>query len=427
VANSTSKPRRLKLYTEQSPAANRPPIEASRRLPTALPRNDQKHLAERLEAVLLAGAEIVGCNAAALYLLDDATTELRLRCSWGLPVDRPAATRPLQGALADLEALLGHAVVLRDDNLMSMWNVPEDFPAAVCVPVSSPTTILGTIWVFSSEKRDFNDRQTNILEVVAGRLALEVERETFLRPQADAMELRTQLAAAERLQRNELPTIAPLLDGWDLAGWTAQAGNVGGAFHDWFCLPDGLLAAAVGWASQPGVAGALTAGAVKTAIRSHARYHREAQRVLPQVNLTLWTGSAGDRRAEAFLGFIETATGRVSCASAGRPSVVLLRGDVPQSLCPRSIGLGEGPEADFVPFDYQLQSGDALVVFTDNFREANGGRGQPFGQTGLADAFQGEHDLSAADLLAVARTVLDDQAGAQVGDRSILVIKRTTA
>ena len=107
---------------------------------------------------------------------------------------------------------------------------------------------------------------------------MELERETLPAAAADATELQKQLAAAERLQRNELPTIAPLLDGWELAGWTAQADNVGGAFHDWFCLPDGLLAAAVGRAGQQGIAGAMTAAPVKTAIRSHARYHREARR-----------------------------------------------------------------------------------------------------------------------------------------------------
>ena len=49
-------------------------------------REDQKHLAARLEAVLRAGAEAVGGDAIALYLLDEATTELKLRCSWGLPL-----------------------------------------------------------------------------------------------------------------------------------------------------------------------------------------------------------------------------------------------------------------------------------------------------------------------------------------------------
>ncbi len=54
-------------------------------------------LAERLESVLKGGAEAIGCQAAALYLLDDATSELKLRSSWGLPRRRLAdPARPLR-------------------------------------------------------------------------------------------------------------------------------------------------------------------------------------------------------------------------------------------------------------------------------------------------------------------------------------------
>ena len=145
-------------------------------VPLAPQPQQSKHLAERLEAVLRGGAMALDCQAAALYLLDDATSQLKLRSCWGLPLDRLAAPpRPLQGSIADLEALLGHAVVLEDSDVMRHWRVPEDFPAAVCVPVSTPTMILGTLWVFSERKRDFNDRQTNILEIVAGRVAADLE------------------------------------------------------------------------------------------------------------------------------------------------------------------------------------------------------------------------------------------------------------
>ena len=111
-----------------------------------------------------------------------------------------------------------------------MWNMPEDFPAAVCVPVSTPTTLLGTLWVFCNEKRDFNDRETNIVEVVAGRLASDLEREMLLRAGTDGAELQKQVAAAERLQRNELPTISPLLEGWSVAVGRARPRGLGERF-----------------------------------------------------------------------------------------------------------------------------------------------------------------------------------------------------
>jgi sigma-B regulation protein RsbU (phosphoserine phosphatase) len=143
--------------------------------------DETRQLAARLEAVLRGGAEAVNCQAAALYLLDDATSELKLRSSWGLPIRRLLAEpRPLANQLADLEAMLGHAVVLSDPEMFGLWRVPEECGAAVCVPVSSPTMPLGTLWIFSDEPRDFSSVETNLIEVIAGRLASDLERQMLL-------------------------------------------------------------------------------------------------------------------------------------------------------------------------------------------------------------------------------------------------------
>jgi len=396
-------------------------------VPLAPHPDEQTHLAARLEAVLKGGTEAVGCHAAALYLLDEATTKLKLRSSWGLPPDRLAdSARPLQGALADLEAMLGHAVVLGNVDLLQYWNPPEDFPSAVCVPVSTPTTILGTLWVFSDEKRDFSDRQTNIIEVVAGRLAADLEREMLMREGVDAVELKRQLAAAERMQRNQLPTIPPLLDGWDVAGWTAQAQSVGGDFFDWFGLPDGLVAAAVGDVLNQGIEAALAASTVKAALRSHGQYQRNADALLRQVNLALWRGSAGDQFASLFCGLLETATGRVRYGLAGDCSVVLVRPGGCKSLSRSSPPLGQSPETDYQEEECFLHPGEALMAFTDGFRDALDQHGRSLGEAGLAEPLTGQMSLAAKDLVCLARERLEAHAqDPERDDRTILVIKRT--
>ena len=389
--------------------------------------DEEKHLARRLEAVLQGGARAVDAHAAALYLLDEGTSELKLRSCWGLPrtrLTKPA--RPLQGALADLEALLGHAVVVEDVAIMRRWNVPEEFASAVCVPVSSPTTILGTLWIFSREKRDFNDHQTNMIEVVAGRLAADLEREMLLREGIDGANLKRQMVAAERLQRGGLPSISPLLDGWETAGWAAQAHAVGGDFFDWFCLPEGIMAVALGDAMDQGVEAALSANAVKTAFRAHAQYQRDIARLLAQVNLTLWTGSAGDQSANLFTGLVETAGGRVHFASAGQLGVILLRKNDWESMTQPSPPLGEGPETDYQQQHYELKQGESLVIFSDGFRDSLDHRGCPLGESGLAEPLAARAELPAEELVALARDRLEAHAAAPAErDRAILVIKRT--
>jgi len=426
MVNELLETRRALWQREAELAAGVPPVPHA---------EEEQHLAARLEAVLRGGALAVDCQAAALFLLDDATSHLKLRSSWGLPFDRlTAPARPLKGSVGDLEALLGHAVVLQDPELMQRWSVPEDFPAAVCVPVSTPTMLLGTLWVFCDRKRDFNDQQTNILEVVAGRLAADLERETLLREGLEAAQWKRQLAAAERLQRNQLPSLSPLLDGWQLSGWTAQSQAVGGDFHDWFCLPNGLLAVAVGDAAGRGIEAAMAATALKAEVRAHGRYHREAQQAVKQVNLTLWTGSAGDQFATLFYGLIETATGRISTAAAGDLGAILVRPDGWESLSHRSPPLGESPETEYEQFGYELQPGEALAIFTAGLRDARGAGNRLLGEAGVGEILVENLHLTADLMASLVRDRCDtgtvaSGAAAPPGsnDRTLLVIKRTHA
>ena len=388
----------------------------------------EKHLAARLQAVLQGGAQAVGCQAAALYLLDDATTCLKLRSSWGLPTERLThPPRPLQGALADLEALLGHAVVVDDRVRVPQWNPPEDFPIAVCVPVATPTTILGTLWLFSNQYCDLNDRKTNLVEVVAGRLAAELGREMLLRVASDAAQFDHQMADAQRLLRGQLPAIPPLLDGWDMAGWTGQAEPVGGQFFDWFSTPKGLLTLAVAQVAGRGLEAALTANAVRAALRAHAQYQHRADRLLNQLNLTLWTGSAGDQSASLFCALVEPHSGQLQFAVAGQTCILLLGHDGWTSLSQSGTPLGGDPEFTYRRCDHRLQPGQALLIAPAK-GTASEAHSESFDESQLAKVLIANLGRPAKDLLAAARN--RPGPGMQAtspSNRALLVLKRLEA
>jgi len=412
------------LRTQQALSEREAELAAG--VPVIVRSDERGYLASRLTSVLRGGAEAVGCQAAALYLLDDATTTLKLRSSWGLPRDRlTLPPRPLRGALADLEAMLGHAVVLEDTALFQQWNAPESYPAAACVPISTPTTILGTLWVFCNSRRDFNDRETNILEVVAGRLASDLEREILLHEGIDGTNLKRQLRAAERVQRNQLPTIPPMIQGWDLAGWSSQAETVGGNFYDWFSLPRGSVAFAVGDVAGRGIEAALIASTVKSALRSHGQYHRSANSLLGQVNLTLWTGSAGDQSASLACGFIDANSDRVRYASAGNAGLIVMRSARCESLSTDTPPLGQSPESSYRQNQCRLQPGDLMLVFSDGFRAGLNGDSPREKTANLAEAVTSRLALPAKEILRVALScVRDSDDKRHLGDRSVLVLKR---
>lgn len=137
-------------------------------------------LAQRLRDVLRGAVQGFGARAADLMLLDDATTELRSASTFGDKEALADRTRSLTHAHPDVVAMAGGAIVLEDADMVSEWSVPRPCSAAVCVPVASDATIHGTLWLYFASAQRFEDRQVQLVELIAGRLAVEIERHDML-------------------------------------------------------------------------------------------------------------------------------------------------------------------------------------------------------------------------------------------------------
>jgi serine phosphatase RsbU (regulator of sigma subunit) len=407
-------------------------------VPLTLRSDEPQHLAARLESTIKAGAQMLDCFAGALYTLDEATSQLKLRSSWGLPADRLSQpARPLATALADLEALLGHAIALANTESFRPWNVPEVCQAAVCVPVSSPTMPLGTLWFFCDRSRDFTAAQTNLAEVIAGRLATELDRALLLHEQVQAIGVLKQIEAASRQQQHALATVAPPIEGWEVAGWTAQTAALGGAVHEWRALPDGRLVLLVADCGDGGIAGALTAAALCSALcsecdhfcadRDHSRHEQsnDARAILLRLHELLAAASAGDQWAGAALAIVDAARGEIEIASAGRPTALVLKGDAPASLLLPTLPLGLVEPSSIRAMRTKLAPAETLVMYTRGFVEAGDEQGRPLDEAALSRVLWQARERTANELIEI---LCDRQEAHALRpgelDRSAVVIKR---
>lgn len=396
-------------------------------VPVAVRPDEQAHLAERLQSVLQGGAEAVHCDAAALYLLDESTSSLKLRAMWGLPQEKLLEEpRPLRGAMADLEALVGHAVALEDTALLPHWRCPEEeFGAAVCVPVSTSSTPLGTLWLFSRTQREFTASQTNLAEIIAGRLAADLEREMLLTVGAAAKHSDKQLEVAARWQQDRLPSVVPLLTEFEVSGWTQQAKSVGGDFHDWTVLPDGRLALAVGDAQGAPLQAGLNAAAVQAALRAHAGYRHDAPQLLSRLNDTLWQGSAGDQFASFGYVIINPETGEADLALAGKVAAMFIRENSREIFAADGAPLGTGFEPPLKTAKLLIEPGECLVLLSEGVRAATDQAGLRIGEAVMGATLRRHFTEPAESLAGWLRRLLDKAGSTEFeDDRTVLVCKR---
>lgn len=390
-------------------------------VPVTQRSDETAKLAERLESTLAAGAETVGAQAAALYLLDEATSQLKLRACYGLPKSRLVAPpRPLRGALADLEALLGHAVVLEDTELLAHWRCPEAYASAVCVPVSTPSTPLGTLWIFSETQRDFTPQQTNMIELAAGRIAADLEREMLLSAGMHTREVERDLHEASRWQEERLPTVAPVVDDWEIAGASEAAGKLSSEFFDWSIVSNGQLALAVADAHARGVSAGLSSAALQAALKAHEVHRHDAGKMLERINETLWTTSPGGQYASLFYGLVTPDTGEIEYAAAGRTSALIVheRGHI--LLADGAPPLGVDLEANVVLQRNVIPAGGLLLLASDGVLAATDATGRHWDELALAEFLQRQLNYSVDELLARLRQAL----GVCSTDRTLLLAKR---
>ncbi len=399
-------------------------------VPVTKREDEAKHLSERLEAVLHSGLQALGCKAGGLYLLDESTTQLKLRSAVGLPTERLLeAPRSLRGALADLEALVGHAVVLEDVASMPEWKCPENFAAAICVPVSSPSIPLGTLWFYHDEIRDFTDEQANMAEIIAGRLAADLEREMLLVAGTESKQIDQQLTKASRWQQVRLPAVTPMVDELDMAGWTGQKDALGGDFYDWTILNDGRIAITVGDAEGKSLEAGLSMASVQAASKSHAAYTHTPAQLLERVNETIWTTSVGDQFASFGYGLIDSKSGDVQLSLAGSVQGLHiqgneLRGRKAQWLSGNCGPLGSEPDTRFPQLAIRLELGEILVLLSQGVLAGMKGIRPSVMQSKIQACVQMASRLSAKEIGAKIEALLRQEGSLAGEDQTVLVVKR---
>ncbi len=384
--------------------------------------DEEQHLLDRLETALASGMQAVGGQGAALYVLDENTSELKLRACVGLPPSRLLdAARPLRGALADLEALLGHAVVIENTADLPHWHCPEDFASAVCVPVSSPSTPLGTLWIFGEKPRDYSSAETNMIEVIAGRIAADLEREMLLSAGEQSKTFERQLDDAVQWQEEHLPSVAPVIDDWQVAGATEASQELASEFFDWSVLNDGRLAVAVGDAHGKSVAAGLSTAVLQGALKAHSNYRHEAKDMLQRVNETLWTSSPGGQFASLGYGLILPEKGQLEWSSAGRVGAVLVEREGHLMLTGELSPLGAELDVKVWQRQCEVARGGALVLFSDGVLSTSDARGALWNDAAVAEFVRWHLHLPAKELLAQLQAALGP---VRERDRTLLIVKR---
>ncbi len=343
--------------------------QASLATDVAVTRNkdEGKEIADRLESILASSCTSIKATAAAIYILDDQTSELKMRACWNLPVDRLLSpARPLRGSLADLEALMGNAVLLEDLAAVPSWSSPEQFASAIVVPIGTIAMPHGTIWYWTDHSRKYDSAQVEVANLACGRVMNELEQSVLGAEVQQSRTVTRQIDQASLAISSRSPLSMPLHENIELDGWSLQDDLLGGAIHNWEMNPQGQIVAMIGNARHSGPQGALVATALHSITRSQWAMNATPSQIMQLLSDYLMECGEDDWSASASLLQIDPLTGRGCVTNAGGNQILIASHRGFRPIGGTAHALATDPNACFANARFVLQPGETLLAMSEN-------------------------------------------------------------
>jgi serine phosphatase RsbU (regulator of sigma subunit)/anti-sigma regulatory factor (Ser/Thr protein kinase) len=235
------------------------------------------------------------------------------------------------------------------------------------VPLIAETQLVGVVHVGSKRRREFDDEDILLLQLVAARAAVAIVR---------AREHEREHRIAEILQRSLLPERLPAIEHVEVAARYvpgAAGVAVGGDWYDVFELPGGSIGVAVGDVVGHGARAAAAMGRLRHVLRAYAFEGHGPAETLSRVN-RLACETVEETFGTIVLASIGPTRTSVRLASAGHPPVLVRSPDgaVETVEGGRSVPVGATAEATYSEIELYLAPGSTLVLYTDGLVERRG-------------------------------------------------------
>jgi serine phosphatase RsbU (regulator of sigma subunit) len=236
-----------------------------------------------------------------------------------------------------------------------------------------------------------------------------------------------ELELARSVQAELLPRCFPAVPGWEIAGRSLPARQVGGDFYDYVPLSGGRFGLAVGDAAGKGMPAALLMAAVIGVLRAEAPREESPAAVLSRVNRLICGAMSGGMFVIALYAVFDPAAGACTLSSAGHLSPVKF---FPDGAAPELVDLGALPlgiERDMVYREVALTipPGGGVAFYSDGIVEARNETGELFGFDRFLKAFDFYPGRKSEEFISDMMDRVTGFAGSgQEDDMTLLVVRR---
>jgi sigma-B regulation protein RsbU (phosphoserine phosphatase) len=256
-----------------------------------------------------------------------------------------------------------------------------------------------------------------------------IYRDITERKKAEEARIRSKEEArmARDIQVNLLPKSNPEISGYDIAGMSLPALNVGGDYYDFIRLDEHKLAVGLGDVSGKGLAAALVMSNLQATIRGQTLFDGNANKCLERANKLLFDSTDSKTFVSLFYGILDTQKNTLCYANAGQNTpLVFSPGKKPRPLKTHGLALGIQENISYQKDEISINPGDLLLIYSDGISEAMNDQMEEFGDEKLQEIVQLDKGDSATDLIENIIMAVNLHFGdaSQNDDMTLIILKR---
>ncbi len=298
----------------------------------------------------------------------------------------------------------------------------------LCVPMMIKSELKGVLTVYNKKDgKVFSEEDQRLLAIIAGQSAQIIENARLNDGEKRFLKMQEEVRFAARIQTDLLPKEPPSVAGYDIAGLTIPAQEVGGDYFDFIFINDDRLGVCLGDVTGKGLPASLLMANTQATLRGQALFDISVRECITRANRLLFQSTNAEKFVTLFYGSLDKNNHQLSYCNAGHEPPVLLRLDGSIAHLDKG-GLALAMLEEF-PFDEDTVSilpGDTLVICSDGITEAMNLLQEQFGTQRLEHIVKDSHALTAAEIInAIVKAVkLHSGSAPQTDDMTLIAIKR---
>lgn len=228
--------------------------------------------------------------------------------------------------------------------------------------------------------------------------------------------VKAELDTATKIQNSMVPNIFPPFPGrdeFDIYAAMYTAKEVGGDFYDFFLIDDDHLAIVMADVSGKGVPAALFMMASKILISDRTLMGGTPAEILEFVNNRICSNNTAEMFVTIWLGILDIKTGKVIAANAGHeyPAIRKKGGEFDVLLDKHSFVVGGMEGMKYKHYEFTLEKGDELFLYTDGITEAHNSDDELFGEKRMVEALNRDVDSAPKETVANVKVAVDEFVG----------------